>query len=370
MRRILLLSLWHFGLLAGNRLFADVVTLKDGRQISGAVESGNTQELHLKGGDQSQTIDIHEVHAIQFGVSLPAPATATPPPKAAAPVPAAPEPAPAQPNSLFLNDGTHVAGRWWSIDATDMHFLVNNQLQHYSRHDVSGVTFDNATLPPLPARSTTPSATSAQPPASAAPPARSTTPSAASAQPPASAAQPASAPTLARSSAGPPPQPPTLTRPSGAAAPAAAPRGLSQPEEIGMVYFWNGKVLIPLERNQAVEHKKDSTQYFEMRAPKSTVRLSEASTLVFILRLPRGVDPASYSLFQLAMVDGSRRTRPQPDRPGGLMTWPVDIQKNNESTLMTYNLIVSDLPAGEWSFSPSSSNEGYCFGVDPSAPGQ
>ena len=55
MRRILLLILWHFGLLAGNRLFADVVTLKDGRQISGAVESGNTQELHLKGGDQSQT---------------------------------------------------------------------------------------------------------------------------------------------------------------------------------------------------------------------------------------------------------------------------------------------------------------------------
>src|ERR1700722_12597362 len=85
MRRILLLILWHFGLLAGNRLFADVVTLKDGRQISGFVESGNTQELHLKVGDQSQTLDIHEVQAIQFGVSLPAPAASTPPPKAAAP---------------------------------------------------------------------------------------------------------------------------------------------------------------------------------------------------------------------------------------------------------------------------------------------
>ncbi len=341
MRRILLLVLWHIGLLAGNRLFADVVTLKDGRQISGFVESGNTQELHLKVGDQSQTLDIHEVQAIQFGVSLPAPATSTPPPKAAAP--AAAEPAPAQPNSLFLTSGTRVTGRWWSIDATDMHFLVNNQLQHYPRPDVSGVTFGNAALPP---------------------------PAAGSAQPLASAAQPARAPTLARSSAGPPPQPPTSTRPSGNMPPSAPPRGLSQPEEIGTVYFWNGRVLVPLERDQAVEHKKGSTQYWEMQAPQSPVRLSESSSLVFILRLPNGVDPASYSLFPLVTVAGNRRTQSQGGRRGGLMTWPVDIDKNDESSLVTYALTVRDLPTGEYSFSPSGSNDGYCFGVDPTAPGQ
>src|SRR5580698_2031863 len=167
MRRILLLIFWQFSLLAGSRLFADVVTLNDGRQISGSVESGNIQELHIKVGDRSDTIDIHQVQAIQFGVSLPAP-----PPKTADVTPAAHEPAPAQPNSLILNDGTHVTGRWWSIDATMMHFLVNSQLQHYPRPDVSAVTFGNATLPPPPARSTSPSATSAQPLASAAQPAR------------------------------------------------------------------------------------------------------------------------------------------------------------------------------------------------------
>ena len=137
-----------------------------------------------------------------------------------------------------------------------------------------------------------------------------------------------------------------------------------------MVYFWNGKVLIPLERNQAVEHKKGSTQYFEMRAPKSPVRLGETASLVFILRLPKGVDPASYSLFSLVTVNGSRRTRTQTGRRGGLATWPVDIVINDESSLITYALTVRDLPAGEYSFSPSSSNDGYCFGVDPSAPGQ
>jgi len=351
MRRILLLIFWQFGLLAGGRLFADVVTLKDGRQISGLVESGNTQELYIKVGVQSQTIDIHQVRAIQFGVSLPAPATAPPPPKAAAPAAAAPEPAPAQPNSLILNDGTHVTGRWWSIDATDMHFLVNNQLQHYPRPGVSAVTFGDATLPPPP-------------------PAPSTPPSATSAQPPPGAAQPVRPPTLARSSAGSPPQPPTLMRPSGSAPPPAPSRGLSQPEEIGMVYFWNGRVLTPLERNQAAEHRSGSTQYWEMPAPQSRVRLSEASSLVFVVRLPKGVDPASYSLFPLATVNGSRRTRSQPGRRGGLVTWPFDIEKNDESGLITYALTVRDLPTGEYSFSPSSSNDGYCFGVDPSAPGQ
>ena len=350
MRRILLLILWQFGLLAGGRLFADVVTLKDGHQISGSVESGNIQELHIKVGDRSDTIDIHQVQAIQFGVSLPASPFASPPPKTADVTPAAHEPAPAQPNTLILNDGTHVTGRWWSIDATTMHFLVNSQLQHYPRPDVSAVTFGNATLPPPPARSTSPPATSAQPLASA--------------------AQPALAPAPAPSSAGAPPQPPTLTRPSGSAPPPVSPRGLSQPEEIGMVYSWNGKVVTPLERNQAIEHRSGSTQYWEMPAPQSRVRLNEASSLVFILRLPKGVDPAGYVLFPLVTVNGSRRTRSQPGRRGGLVTWPVDIVKKDDSSIITYVLTVRDLPIGEYSFSPSNSNDGYCFGVDPSARGQ
>jgi hypothetical protein len=348
MRKVPLLILWQFGLLGGTLLFADVVILKDGRQISGLVESGNIQQLHIKVGDQSETIDIDQVQTIQLGVSLPARPAVSPPPKSADLARATPEPAPAQPNNLILKDGTHVAGRWWSVDAINMHFLVNNQLQHYPRHDVLGVTFGNATLPPPPEPATPSSATSAQVPAIA--------------------AQPARPPTLARSSAQPPP--PTLTRPSDRAPASTPSQGFSQPEEIGMVYFWNGKVLTPLERSQAVERKSGSTQYWEIPAPQSRIRLNEASSLVFILRLPEGVDPASYSLFPLVTVKGSRRTQSQPGRRGGLTTWPVDIKKNQESSLITYALTVRDLPAGEYSFSPSSSNDTYCFGVDPSVPGQ
>ena len=137
-----------------------------------------------------------------------------------------------------------------------------------------------------------------------------------------------------------------------------------------MVYFWNGKVLIPLERNQAVEHKSRSTDYYEMPGPQSPVRLNQAPSLVFILRLPPGVSPAGYSLFPLVTAGGGRRTRSQTGRQGGLVTWPVDIKINDQSSLITYALTVKDLPSGEYSFSPSSSNDGYCFGVDPSAPGQ
>ena len=137
-----------------------------------------------------------------------------------------------------------------------------------------------------------------------------------------------------------------------------------------MVYFWNGRDLTPLERNQAVARGSGSTQYWEMPGPQSRVRVNEAASLVFVVRLPAGVDPASYSLFPLVTVNGSRRTQSQPGRRGGLTTWPFQIEINDQSSLMTYALTVRSLPTGEYSFSPSASNDGYCFGVDPAAPGQ
>jgi len=224
----------------------------------------------------------------------------------------------AQADTLILKDGTRVTGRWWAVDAGHVHFLVDNQLQHYPRSDVSAVTFGDATLPPPPP--------------------------AAPAQPSPSAAPPAPAP--------------------------ARRRGLSEPEEIGAVYYWNGRDLSPLERNQAVERGRGSNQYYEMPAPQSRVRVKAAPELVFVVRLPKGVNPASFSLFPLVTVNGARRTEAQPGRRGGLVTWPYDIATVDESGYMTYTLTVKDLPTGDYSFSPSTSNDGYCFGVDPGAPGR
>ena len=85
---------------------------------------------------------------------------------------------------------------------------------------------------------------------------------------------------------------------------------------------------------------------------------------MFVVRLPKGVDPAGYSLFILSTVNGSRQTKPLSGRRGGIVTWPFDIETNDESGYITYAFRVRDLPTGEYSFSPSSSNDGYCFGVD------
>ncbi|HEY2017784.1 MAG TPA: hypothetical protein VGH38_29970 [Bryobacteraceae bacterium] len=365
MRRVLLLVLWAGG------LSADVVTMNDGRQVSGVVESGNTQELHIKVGDQAQTQDIHQVQAIQFGVSTAA-------------APASTKAIPLENRTLILKDGTRVAGKWWSIDAGQVHFLVNNQLQHYSRSDVSALTSGDAVLPAPSAPSSPPAAPPAQSPAAAPQPQPPTLqrspaspePATPPAQSPAAAPKPQS-PTLQRSPASPPPaappaqspaattksQPPTLQR-SPASPPPAAPSGVSQPDEIGAVYFFNGRNLTPLERNQAVERKRGSAPYWEIPGAQSQVRVEEASALAFIVRLPKGVNPASYSLFPLTTGNGNRQTSAQTGRKGGLMTWPFEIQTNNESSYMTYAFIVKDLPTGEYSFSPSSSNDSYCFGVD------
>ena len=137
-----------------------------------------------------------------------------------------------------------------------------------------------------------------------------------------------------------------------------------------MVYFWNGRALYALERNQAVEHRSSSAEYWEIPGAQSRIRVDEASSLVFVLRLAKGVDPASYALFALVTANGARRTRSDPDRKGGLVTWPVDIEVNYASNLMTYALRVRDLPAGEYSFSPTNTNDAYCFAVDPAASGQ
>jgi hypothetical protein len=59
----------------------------------------------------------------------------------------------------------------------------------------------------------------------------------------------------------------------------------------------------------------------------------------------------------VAMLAIDSATRIQ--RPTALQCWPAE-----RSTLT-----LRDLPTGEYSFRPSNSNDGYCFGVDP-VPGQ
>jgi hypothetical protein len=233
-------------------------------------------------------------------------------------------------DTLILKDGTKVTGRWWSADASEVHFLVDNALHHYARAGVTGVTFgENTALPPVGPVYTPPPPT---------PETRAVT------LPPA----PAPAPSLA---------------------PAAAPtRRITEPQETGTVYFRDGSGgLTPLERNQAAEKRKGSVQYWEMPSAKSPVRVKSAPELQFVVRLPEGTDIESYSLYPITTAGGARRTETAPGRKGGPVTLPFDSKKAGDST---YTLTIQDLAVGEYSFSPSGSNDAFCFGVDASGPGR
>jgi uncharacterized protein YcfJ len=128
MKRTLLLLVWQFGMLAGANALADTVTLKDGRQVSGLVTSGNTQEVCVQTEGRTEVIAVDQIQSIRFGPVVAAPPrTSSPLPAqvAAAPVPAAPAPvqqpaaptaptapsAEAVPHTITLPAGTEIAVR-------------------------------------------------------------------------------------------------------------------------------------------------------------------------------------------------------------------------------------------------------------------
>ncbi len=129
-----------FLLTCGNA-FADIVILKDGRQISGSVQSAGSRSLLIKVGEESQLFSMDQVLSIEFNplaapaappVAAVAPATVPDAAMVAAPPPAAPSPAtpapvlksavatpaaaPAQPG-ITLPIGTEIAAR--TIDRID-----------------------------------------------------------------------------------------------------------------------------------------------------------------------------------------------------------------------------------------------------------
>lgn len=241
----------------------------------------------------------------------------------------------AQADTLILRDGTHVTGRWWSADAAQIHFLVNNQLQHYPRADVSVVNFGSEAAAPTP------------------PPAQPAKPPEAKPAPRTEAVQPAPA--------------------SGASEQIDL-----GPVYIGAVYFRrdSGEV-IPLEQNRATEHRAartskraakngDTTDYFEMQGTHSPVRFKTGQKLPFVVRMAEGADPKKFSLFVLETNTRTRRTKAGAGE-GVLQTVPFTVKQiDGTDYFLTPG---DDLAPGEYAFSPEGSNDSYCFGIDPAVPG-
>jgi hypothetical protein len=117
-RKVVMKYVFLIAMLTGAAL-ADVVTLKDGRRISGLIESGNTQELRIRNNGRTEVIYIDQVQSVRFGVldappPAPAAAAATPPdapPIAAVRAAPAPAPQPSSARGITLPAGTEIAVR-------------------------------------------------------------------------------------------------------------------------------------------------------------------------------------------------------------------------------------------------------------------
>ena len=150
MKRISRMAILPIVLLTCGSALADVVTLKDGRQISGSVQSAGSRSLLIKVGDDSQLISMDQVASIEFN-PLAAPAAPPPPAAAAAAAPdaavsgpalaaAGAAPATARPG-ITLPIGTEIAAR--TIDRIDSKKADKNKEYAASLDDplvVNGVT--------------------------------------------------------------------------------------------------------------------------------------------------------------------------------------------------------------------------------------
>jgi hypothetical protein len=61
-----LLLFWLAGLVHGSSAFADVVTLKDGSQVTGTLEVGFYTDVRIRIGDKAQMIPVEKIQSIQF----------------------------------------------------------------------------------------------------------------------------------------------------------------------------------------------------------------------------------------------------------------------------------------------------------------
>jgi hypothetical protein len=227
-------------------------------------------------------------------------------------------------DTLVLRNGTRIDGRWWATDAEAVHFLASGHLERYARPDVSEVIFGDAPAAPV-----------------------------------APAREPAPAAVVPRAA----------TEPTAAAAVRPAAPVTAFPDQIGIVYFQapNGN-LFALEQIVAAGHRvpsfygRSTGQYWEVPGPHSSFRLRPDSALQFMVELPGRIPPGNLKLYPLESKGGTRRTKVAAVTPAEI---PVMARRVSGNVYILS--VVGNLAPGEYAFSPATSNNSYCFGIDAPA---
>ena len=141
-----------------------------------------------------------------------------------------------------------------------------------------------------------------------------------------------------------------------------------EPDILSTVYYLDAAKngLTTLERQTA----KGSSGVFhgsaEIKSERSSVRIDGDSVQDFVVSLPAGVDPSKFELFLMEIKKDKRRTV-----MASAKLFSVQVGKNSIAIAAkrygnaAYKLSPTQkLPPGEYCFSPSDSNDTFCFGID------
>lgn len=136
---------------------------------------------------------------------------------------------------------------------------------------------------------------------------------------------------------------------------------LAEPQLLGVVYARDlSGNLVLLERLMATDRGRG---VYEIPGAHSRVRLSGNRQPMFIVRLANGIDPTKFNLFALEVRNSSRRTKSDPQSKTAQVAVRLNVIGIGQSS---YGLTPArDLTDGEYALSESTSNDAYCFGLDP-----
>jgi hypothetical protein len=396
---------------------ADTVLLKDGRQISGQIESGATREIQIKVGANSQTLSIDLIQSIQFDALPSAPPVAAPP----------------VPQIVTLPVGAKIAVR--TID--EINSKTADQYREYAASLDAPVVVDGVTVLPAQTKAFFRATDIVQPSfrkrASlslslvavmvsgqkvAVETSKLDSQNSSAGRTSAKATLIAGAvgavigvmaggghgaiigatlgvatglivsrvfgqgldipsetrltyqlsqPAVLRLAAAPLATPPVLRSANALAvlAPTVSTVAAAEPATVGVVYLQDeaGK-LIELERAKARQKYFPRTfgepqQRWAVKGSTSSVQSHSGRKALFIVRLENGIDPASFGLLPMDSKKGFRWIKPGPmNQP---MTVPFNVTRLGETS---FGLTpTADLLAGEYAFVRKSLGDLYCFSV-------
>ena len=144
------------------------------------------------------------------------------------------------------------------------------------------------------------------------------------------------------------------------------PPSVLEPDVTGVPFMRGASGFISLERTYGMLVRRNTTygmgsSVYRIQGAQSPVRVRRGDKIVLVVRLNSGGDPRRFELYQLESRMNYRQTLPSAGggRPPAL---PVTINKISD---YTYEISPArQLYPGEYSFSPTDSNESYCFGVN------